>query len=196
MQAGPSAITGILDQAVSILGDWDGRGETALDGMQTPIYATDLNGVITYFNPACITFAGRVPRLNEDRWCVTWKLYTDDGDALPHEQCPMAVTLKTGQPVRGIHAVAERPDGTRRNFMPFPTPLYGSDGALVGAVNAFLDLTADRQADLFREKAAKCRRWADSLNDREMIEKLAGLAAEYEDKAAALSGGDRAKPFS
>ena len=35
----------------------------------------------------------------------------------------MAVTLQTGQPVRGVEAVLERPNGERIPFLPFPTPI-------------------------------------------------------------------------
>jgi hypothetical protein len=53
----------------------------------------------------------------------------------------MATALKQGRPIRGRQAIAERPDGTRVPFMPFPTPLYDSLGALVGAVNMLIDIS-------------------------------------------------------
>ena len=43
----------------------------------------------------------------------------------------MAIALKEHRPVRGVEAVAERPDGTRVPFIPFPTPLRNSDGEVV-----------------------------------------------------------------
>ena len=52
---------------------------SALDQLPAAIYVTDPDGLITYYNPACINFAGRVPTVGSDRWCVTWKLYTDEG---------------------------------------------------------------------------------------------------------------------
>jgi hypothetical protein len=42
-------------------------------------------------------------------------------------------------------AIAERPDGTRVNFLPFPTPLFGPTRVLVGAVNILIDVTESRQ---------------------------------------------------
>jgi hypothetical protein len=77
-----------------------------LDTLPAPIYTTDADGWITYFNPACTDFAGRTPTLGEDRWCVTWKLYTQSGVHLPHEDCPMAVAIKESREVRGAIAVA------------------------------------------------------------------------------------------
>ncbi len=103
-----------------------------------PTYMTNEEGVVVYANDACEPFAGRAPVLGVDRWCVTWKLYTDAGEFLPHDQCPMAVAIRERRAVRGASAVAERPDGTRVPFKPFPTPIFGRDGRLVGAVNVLM----------------------------------------------------------
>jgi two-component sensor histidine kinase len=78
---------------------------------------------------------------------VTWKLYWPDGTPLPHDQCPMAIALKEGRPVRGAEAVAERPDGTRVPFIPYPTPLRDADGNVVGAINMLVDVSERKQAE-------------------------------------------------
>lgn len=57
---------------------------TVLDRLPVPVYATDTDGLVTYWNQACIDFAGREPQLGRDRWCVTWQLYTMGGERLPH----------------------------------------------------------------------------------------------------------------
>lgn len=111
-----------------------------LDAFPVAVYLTDTDGFITYFNPACVDFAGREPTVGRDRWCVTSRLYTDEGVYLPHEQCPMAIAIRTKRVVRGVTAVAERPDGTRVNFLPFPTPLIDENGELQGAVNVLIDI--------------------------------------------------------
>jgi PAS domain S-box-containing protein len=155
----------------------------ALDKLPAAIYVTDPNGFVTYFNPACIDFTGRHPGLGQDRWCVTWKLYTEDGEFLPHAQCPMAVAIQTKKPVRGVTAIAERPNGTRVRFLPFPTPLFDDEGALKGAVNILIDLTDSRQADFLESQARKCRRLARFVGDTQTFETLSLMACEYEDKA-------------
>jgi PAS domain S-box-containing protein len=66
----------------------------------------------------------------------------------PRDECPMAVTLKVGRPVRGVEAVAERPDGTRVRFLPYPTPLRDASGQLIGAINLLVDVTERHRADL------------------------------------------------
>jgi two-component sensor histidine kinase len=59
----------------------------------------------------------------------------------------MAIALKEDRPVRGVEALAQRPDGSLVPFLPFPTPLHDETGALVGAVNMLVDLSERRQAE-------------------------------------------------
>ncbi|MBV8917291.1 MAG: PAS domain S-box protein [Bradyrhizobium sp.] len=123
------------------------RLQELLAAIPAAIYTTDADGRITYFNQVAVDFAGRTPTLGSDEWCVTWKLYHPDGTPLPHDQCPMAIALKEGRVVRGVEAVAERPDGTRVPFVPFPTPLRDASGKIVGAINMLVDLSERKQAE-------------------------------------------------
>lgn len=183
----PSAET-ILERAVSAVQAGDRPLLEALDGLPAALYVTDADGLVTYFNPACIDFTGRRPEVGRDRWCVTWKLYTNDGEVLPHDQCPMAVSIRTRRPIRGVTAVAARPDGTRVNFRPYPTPIFDRDGAFVGAVNMLIDVTDEMQAAELRSQVSRCRRLAFAVDDREAAATLNRMAEEYEAKANALRG--------
>jgi PAS domain S-box-containing protein len=118
-----------------------------LEALPAAIYTTDAAGRITYYNQAAVEFSGRTPILGSDEWCVTWRLFTPDGIPLPHDQCPMAVALKEGRAVRGAEAIAERPDGTRVPFIPFPTPLRDASGRIIGAINMLVDITERKQAE-------------------------------------------------
>jgi PAS domain-containing protein len=140
----------VLQTAVSIVKRGGRSQPLSLDTFPAAIYVTDLDGFISYFNPACVSFAGRTPTIGQDRWCVTWKLYTDEGDFLPHDQCPMAVAVQTKRALRGATAVAERPNGTRINFMPFPTPVVGEDGEMLSAVNMLINVTSRHESALRR----------------------------------------------
>jgi PAS domain S-box-containing protein len=131
-----------------------------LAAIPAAIYTTDAQGKITYFNQAAVEFSGRTPVLGSDEWCVTWKLFHPDGTPLPHDQCPMAVALKEGRAVRGAEAVAERPDGTRVPFIPFPTPLRDAFGRITGAINMLVDISERRQAE------SQQRLLLDELNHR------------------------------
>jgi PAS domain-containing protein len=106
------------------------------------VYATDAAGRITFYNEAAVALWGRRPVLGRDRWCGSWRIYAVDGSLLPHDRCPMAVAIREDRQVRGVTALAERPDGTRVHFMPFPTPLHDGNNRLVGAVNVLIDLGA------------------------------------------------------
>jgi PAS domain S-box-containing protein len=123
------------------------RLQELLSAIPAAIYTTDAEGRITYYNEAAVELAGRRPTIGMDRWCVSWKLYWPDGTPLPHDQCPMAVALKEGRPVRGKEAVVERPDGTRIPFIPFPTPIRDSTGRVTGAINMLVDVSERKQAE-------------------------------------------------
>jgi len=118
-----------------------------LSAIPAAIYTTDAEGTITYFNEAAVELAGHRPTIGVDKWCVSWKLYWPDGKPLPHDQCPMALALKEGHAIRGKEAIAERPDGTRVPFIPYPTPLRDASGKVVGAINMLVDISERRQAE-------------------------------------------------
>ena len=125
-----------------------------LDALPAAIYTTDAEGRITGFNEAAVRFSGRVPRLGSDSWCVTWKLYRADGTPLPHDECPMAIALKEGRELRGVSAIAERPDGTRVHFMPYPTLIRDASGKIVGAVNMLVDISHQEHAEELQARLA------------------------------------------
>jgi PAS domain S-box-containing protein len=132
------------------------RFRELLDALPAAVYTTDAAGRITYYNEAAAALWGHRPPLGTSEWCGSWKLFWPDGTPLPHEQCPMALALKENRAVRGMEAAAERPDGTRVPFIPYPTPLHDEAGQLIGAVNMLVDITnrkhaEERQALLVRE---------------------------------------------
>ncbi len=165
----------------------DGSLAEQLEKFPVPIYLTDANGWVTFFNRACVDFAGRTPLPGQDRWCVTWRLHDQDGSPLPHSECPMAVAIKEKRQVRGAVAFAERPDGTRVLFAPHPTPILDRNGALVGAINILIDVTDRRQAALLSAQAIRCRRLAQSVTDQSTVATLLQMAAEYDQKAQTLA---------
>src|SRR5256885_698965 len=118
-----------------------------IDALPAAIYTTDAEGRLTHFNPAAVEFSGRTPELTTDQWCVSWKLYYPDGRPMPHEECPMAIALKEGRIIQGAEAIAERPDGTRRWFTPYPTPIRDGQGRIIGGINMLLDITDRKRAE-------------------------------------------------
>jgi PAS domain S-box-containing protein len=166
------------------LHDSERRLKELLAAIPAAIYTTDVQGKITYYNEAAVALAGRTPTLGSDEWCVTWKLYRPDGTPLPHDECPMAVALKEGRPIRNAEAVAERPDGTRVPFIPYPTPLRDAKGNVVGAINMLVDVSERKQAEtqqrvLFNELNHRVK------NNMQMLQSLLRLAGKQTDNAEA-----------
>lgn len=175
----------LLDAALTALATGP-ESRAMLDELPVPIYTTDANGRVTYWNRACISFAGREPQLGEDRWCVTWQLFTTNGEPLRHEECPMAQAIKHRKPIRDSIAIAERPDRSRVAFKPYPTPLFDKDGTFVGAVNMLIDVT-DEQSEALHEQAERCRRLADATYDRATNELLGNMAQGFDKTADRLA---------
>ena len=131
-----------------------------MEALPAAIYTTDAEGKLLYFNKAAEKLWGLTPKVGEQFWCGSWKIYLSDGTLLPHDQCPMAIALKEKRALIGPEACVERPDGTRVSVLPHPTPIFDSAGTLVGAVNMLIDLTEQKLA------SATQRGLSDELNHR------------------------------
>jgi PAS domain S-box-containing protein len=160
-------------------------GSELLEALPVAVYTTDAEGRITFFNQAAADLWGHRPELGSDQWCGSWRLYWPDGRPLPHDQCPMALTLKEGRPVRGIEAIAERPDGTRVNFLPYPTPLRDASGRLIGAINLLMDITDRHQAEI---ESARLAAIVTSSDDAIISKTLDGRITSWNAAATRIFG--------
>jgi PAS domain S-box-containing protein len=156
-----------------------------LEALPVAVYTTDAEGRITFYNEAAAELWGNRPEIGKDRWCGSWRLYWPDGRPLPHDECPMAVTLKEGRPVRGAEAILERPDGTRIPFIPFPTPLHDESGRLTGAINVLVDIAARKQAEI---KSAWLSAIVDSSDDAIVAKTLDGKITSWNSGATRIFG--------
>lgn len=147
-----------------------------IDTLPAAIYTTDAEGRLTHFNAAAVEFCGREPNLDSDRWCISQKLYRPDGSPLPLDQCPMAIALKENRPVLGEQAIAERPDGTRRWFQPYPVPLRDADGSVVGGINLLMDITERKLSEV---KLAQLAAIVDSSDDAIVSKTLDGIIVSW-----------------
>ena len=171
--------------------DSERRLQQLLSAIPAAIYTTDAAGKITYYNDAAVEFAGRTPTLGSDEWCVTWKLYWPDGTPMRHDECPMAAALKEGRTIRNAEAIAERPDGSRVPFIPYPALMRDTHGKIVGAVNMLVDISERRQAEtqqrvLLRELNHRVK------NNMQMLQSLLYAAAKKTHSAEAAEILDEA----
>jgi PAS domain-containing protein len=149
--------------------DWNQEPSRAdvFKAFRSPVYTTDADGWLTYYNDAAADLWGYRPELGKTRWCGCWRIFTMDGKILPLDQSPTAATLRRGEPVRGVQALLERPDGTRIPFMGFPTPLRDASGTLVAVSNVVVRMTrltwpeaAEHSAEAWAEETPKLRKAA------------------------------------
>ncbi len=129
------------------LRDSERQLQELISAIPAAIYTTNAEGQITYFNQATLELTGRAPTIGSDEWCTTWKLYHPNGTPLPYDQSPMAIALAEGRAIRNAEVVAERPDGIRVPFIPYPTPLRDSAGKIIGAINMLVDISERKQAE-------------------------------------------------
>lgn len=170
-----------------------------IETVPAAIYTTDAAGRLTFYNDASAVLWGCRPELGRSEFSASWKLYWPDGTPMSHDQCAMALALKEQRPVRGMQAVAERPDGVRVPFIPFPTPLFDASGALAGAINLLVDITeCDRVDAALRESQ---QRSASDLAATQRLQKISSqltgedrvetLYQQILEAAVAIMGSDK-----
>ena len=135
-----------------------------IEALGVAVYTTDADGKITFFNDAAAQLWGRRPDIGEE-WCGSLRLFWPDGTPMDHGDCPMAIALHENRAVRGMSAMAQRPDGSFVDFDAFPTPLQDEDGHVVGAVNVLVDITERRRAEDDLRAAAEALTASNDVKD-------------------------------
>jgi len=156
-----------------------------IDALPAAVYTTDAQGRLTHFNHACVELSGRAPELGTNKWCVTWKLYYPDGRRMPHDECPMAIALKEGRVIRGTEAIAERPDGSRIWFTPYPSPLRDARGRIVGGINMLVDITERKRTETAAMRLAAV---VQSSHDGIVAKDLNGIITDWNQSAERIFG--------
>jgi PAS domain S-box-containing protein len=173
------------DTAAPNLGEVNALWRDVIHVIPAAVYMTDEKGRITFYNEAAAAFWGCRPELGDSKFCGSWKLYWPDGTPLPHDECPMALALRQRRPIRGMEAVAERPDGTRIPFAPYPIPLFDATGRLTGAVNMLVDVSERMRAEQDKQQLAAI---VDSSGDAIIGKDLSGIIKSWNPGAERLFG--------
>lgn len=160
------------------------RFKALLNSLPAAIYLCDADGYVTVYNDAAVALWGREPVAGKELWCGSWKNYTADGDPLPPDKCPMALTVKTKTPVLGYEIIVERPNGERSYVVPNPQPLYDDKGTFAGAINMLVDISHKHESRLLHQQKEELSRIIEALTRSE--ERYHQMVAEVQDYAIIL----------
>lgn len=138
-----------------------------IEELPAAVYTCDTEGHITFFNQAAADLWGRIPEIGKDLWCGSWKIFDASGAPLKPDECPMAITLKTQRKGEGEEIIIERPDGERRNVLPYPKPIFDADGTMTGAVSMLVDITEKKAKEVcFQEYESNYKNLLESLEQK------------------------------
>ncbi|MDO6430579.1 PAS domain S-box protein [Flavitalea sp. BT771] len=148
------------------------RYRQLIQSLDTPLYTTDAEGMITLFNRAAADLWGREPEIGKELWCGSFRIMRTDGSDLPLDSCPMALCLKEQRPVYGEQILVVRPDGSLRDVAPYPQPIFDDSGKITGAINMLVDITDMKENErALRESEEKYRTLANTL-EMKVAEKI------------------------
>ena len=148
------------------------RYRDLIQALPAAVYTCDVQGRILLYNQAAVELWGCEPIVGSDFWCGSWNIFRPDGSPMPLSECPMAITIREGRAVRDVEIVVERPDGTRRNVLPHPDPIFDASGALVGAVNMLFDITDRKRHEQTLQALVECTRTTGSDFFEELVRVL------------------------
>ncbi len=178
-----------LREAERALRASEARSRALIDALGVAVYTTDVEGRLTYYNEAAARLWGWRPPLRETRWFGSWRLYWPDGKPMPSEECPMRLTLRDEKPPPCEEVLAERPDGGRVSYIPYPTLLRDQANTVVGGLNVLVDITQRKAAEAaLTESEARLRSILQTIPDALLLIDERGSVQSFSPTAEQLFG--------
>lgn len=165
------------------------QNELILNFAGEGILGVDLEGKITFLNPAAARMAGReVQELIGRRHHEIVHHTRIDGTPYPQAECPIHATTRDGKVRRADNEIFWRQDGTNFPVEYTSTPIRNEQGELLGAAVVFKDITERKQAE------AEIRQLNEELEQRvqERTAQLESANKELESFAYSVSHDLRA----
>jgi len=162
-----------------------------IQGLPAAVYTCDNKGNILLYNQAALELWGGQPPSGPDALHSTWKIFDKDGNPLKKEDCPVALTL-TGETMPRTEIIIERQDGSRRNIIFHPQPIFDESGNIDGAVNMLLDITEQKNAQrALIESEKKLRLLSDAVPQLVWIADNNGEVKYYNNRINEYLYGDK-----
>ena len=124
-------------------------GQSALDAIPTGFCVCRADGGLVLYNRRAVELWGRTPRLGDpgEQYGPAFRRFGARGEPLRFDATPVAIVLRTGNPVIGAELVIERPDGSRVPVLMNAAPLKDRTGRIEGAVCSFQELTERKRVE-------------------------------------------------
>ena len=141
-------LTEEIRRSQELLRDSQERTHLLLNSTAEGIYGIDTNGNCTFCNSACIQLLGYEHPEDLLGKNMHWQIHAkhEDGTHFPVEECRIFQAFEKGERIHVDSEVLWRSDGTAFRAEYWSYPQY-RDGAVVGAVVSFLDVTVRKQTE-------------------------------------------------